>query len=152
MPGHALADLLWPEAEGDSASARLTTTLHRARALLGVPEAILKDSGQLSLNRRVVSCDVLEFQDLVQRLEAHEDGAREIGNLVLRVYAGPLLPGCTAEAWLLPFRERLAAKFAGAVARVGRRLEAEGNTAEAQALYLQALAREPNAAGLRRFL
>ena len=151
IPSHALADLLWPEAEGDSAFARLATTLHRARTLLGVREAILNGNGQLSLNRKLVSCDVLEFHDALQRIEAHRGGAREIGSVLLEAYPGPLLPACS-EAWVQPCRERLAAKFAGAVARIGRRLHDESNTAEAQALYLQALAREPNAVGLRRLL
>ena len=152
VPSHTLADLLWPEAEGDHADARLTTTLHRTRALLGAPEAIVKDSGELSLNRGLVSCDVLEFQELLQRIETQQHPARESGALLLKAYPGTLLPACTAEAWLQPCRERLAAKFAGAVARVGRRLEAENHRAEAQTLYLEALAREPLAACLKRFL
>jgi hypothetical protein len=152
VPSHTLADLLWPEAEGDHADARLTTTLHRTRALLGVPQAILKDSGALSLNRELVSCDVLEFHDVVQRIETQQHSARESSSLLLKAYPGPLLPACTSEAWLQPCRERLAAKFAGAVARVGRQLEAETNRAEAQTLYLEALAREPLAACLKRFL
>jgi hypothetical protein len=152
VPSHTLADLLWPEAEGDHADARLTTTLHRTRALLGAPEAIVKDSGELSLNRALVSCDVLEFHDLLQRIEAQQHPARESGALLLKAYPGTLLPACTGEAWLQPCRERLAAKFAGAVARVGRQLEAENHRAEAQTLYLEALAKEPLAACLKRFL
>jgi DNA-binding SARP family transcriptional activator len=152
VPGDTLADLLWPEAEGDHADARLTTTLHRTRALLGVPGTILKDGGELSLNRELVSCDVLEFHDVLQRIETQQHSARESSSLLLKAYPGPLLPACTGEAWLQPCRERLAARFAGAVARVGRRLEAESNRAEAQTLYLEALAREPLAACLKRFL
>jgi DNA-binding SARP family transcriptional activator len=152
VPGDTLADLLWPEAEGDHADARLTTTLHRTRALLGVPGTILKDGGELSLNRELVSCDVLEFHDVLQRIETQQHSARESSSLLLKAYPGPLLPACTGEAWLQPCRERLAARFAGAVARIGRRLEAEGNHAEAQTLYLEALAREPQAACLKRFL
>jgi hypothetical protein len=152
VPSHTLADLLWPEAEGDHADARLTTTLHRTRALLGVPEAILKDSGQLSLNRELVSCDVLEFHDVLQRIETQQHSTRESSSLLLKAYPGTLLPACTGEAWLQPCRERLAAKFAAAVARVGRQLETEHNRAEAQTLYLEALAREPLAACLKRFL
>jgi len=152
VSSHTLADLLWPEAEGDSAEARLTTTLHRTRALLGVHAAVLKDSGELSLNRALVSCDAFEFHDLVQRLETQHDAAAAMGASLLKAYPGPLLPACTGEAWLQPCRERLAAKFAGAVARVGRRLDAEGNRNEAHALYLEALAREPMASCLRRFL
>ena len=117
-----------------------------------MPGAILKDGGELSLNRELVSCDVLEFHDVLQRIEAQQHSARESGGMLLKAYPGPLLPACTGEAWLQPCRERLAARFAGAVARVGRRLEGEGNRTEAQTLYLEALAREPLAACLRRFL
>lgn len=152
VPSHTLADLLWPEAEGDSADARLTTTLHRARALLGVHEAVLKDSGQLSLNRALVRCDVFDFQDLLQRLETEHADAAAMGKLLLKAYPGPLLPACTGEAWLQPCRERLAAKFAAAAARIGRWLEAAGNRDEARAFTLEAVAREPLAACLRRFL
>jgi hypothetical protein len=152
VPSHTLADLLWPDAEGDSADARLTTTLHRARALLGVHDAVLKDNGELSLNRSLVACDVFDFHHLVQRLETQHGGTAAMRTQLLEAYPAPLLPACTGEAWLQPCRERLAAKFAGAIARLGRRLDAEGNRDEAQALYLEALAREPMAACLRRFL
>ena len=152
VPGHTLADLLWPEAEGDHADARLTTTLHRARALLGMPGAILKNNGELSLNRELVSCDVVDFHAVLQRIDTQQHSARESSSLLLKAYPGSLLPACTGEAWLQPCRERLAAKFAGAVARVARQLEGEGSRAEAQTLYLEALAREPLAACLKRFL
>ena len=152
VPSHTLADLLWPDAEGDSADARLTTTLHRARALLGVPEAVLKDCGELALDRRLVSCDVFEFHDLALRLETQQEVDDAAGTQLLEAYPAGLLPACTGEAWLQPCRERLAAKFAAAVARVGRRLDAAGKHCEAQALYLAALAREPTAQCLRRLL
>ena len=152
VPSHTLADLLWPDAEGDSADARLTTTLHRARALLGVHDAVVKDSGELSLNRMLVTCDVFDFHNLLQRLETQHGGAAAMRTQLLEAYPAPLLPACTGEAWLQPCRERLAAKFAGAIARLGQRLSAEGKRDEAQALYLEALAREPMAACLRRFL
>lgn len=152
VPSHTLADLLWPDAEGDSADARLTTTLHRARALLGVPEAVLKDAGELALDRQLVACDVFEFHDLLQRLETQQDTTEAVRAQLLAAYPAPLLPACTGEAWLQPCRERLAAKFAAAVARLGRRLDAGGRHGEAQTLYLEALAREPMAECLRRLL
>lgn len=152
VPSHRLADLLWPDAEGDHANASLTITLHRTRGLLGVPEAILNDNGELSLNRELVSCDVVDFHHALQRIETQQHSAQESASLLLQAYAGPLLPACTGEAWLQPCRERLAAKFAAAVARVGGQLEAETRRAEAQALYLEALSREPLAVCLKRFL
>jgi hypothetical protein len=63
-----------------------------------------------------------------------------------------LLLTCTGEAWLQPCRQRLAAKFAAAVARVGGQLEAESRRAEARTLYLEALSREPLTTCLKRFL
>ena len=152
VPGHALADLLWPDAEGDIADARLTTTLHRVRVLLGVPDAVLKECGLVSLNSKLVSCDVLEFDRVLQRVETHHREVQQLCSMLLEAYPGTLLPECSADAWLQPCRERLATKFAAAVARLGRRLEAEGAGSDAQALYLEALAREPLAGCLRRFL
>lgn len=152
VAAYKVADLLWPDAEGDTALARLNATLYRTRKLLRIPQAILVQEGFLSLNRQVVDCDVFVFEQVVQELERSVCSPTEQSARLLRAYSGTLLPEGEAHQWLYAARERLAAKFTSAVLRLGRRLQADGDAAAAQALYLEAMAREPLAAKLRECL
>lgn len=56
-PQAELQDWLWPDAEGDKASASLKVAVHRLRAWLG-HESVLLRQGVLSLNPQRVSCDL----------------------------------------------------------------------------------------------
>ena len=153
VPAYKLADMLWPDAEGDSALARFNATLHRARRLIGLPNAIVMREGLVSVNRAVVACDVFEFEQAVDELTQNGSPAlHDLSQKLLRSYPGTLLPEHSSDAWLEPYRTRLASKFASAVLRLGRRLETEGDARSAQALYLEAAAREPLCSTLRSLL
>ncbi len=49
-----IADLIWPDSDGDAASSSLRTTLHRLRKLLGHEEAIRLHDGKLSIDHRLL--------------------------------------------------------------------------------------------------
>ena len=90
----ALADELWPDADGDAARNALDNALHRLRKWLGGDDRILLRRGALSLNRQRCWSDVAALELALSRLEAcavDETAARvaTIGAL----YRGPLLPG-----------------------------------------------------------
>jgi DNA-binding SARP family transcriptional activator len=152
IPAYRLADVLWPDADGDCALARFNATLHRARKLLGVCDAVVVREGLISLNRAVVACDVFEFEQIVAGIDRSDEPAQALGEKLLRSYPGTLLPEHSAEAWAQPCRARLAAKFTSAVLRLGERLQAEGKPHAAQALFLEAISREPLSFALEGFL
>ena len=76
MHGHepvkltAIADELWSEAEGDTATGALEITVHRARKLLDEPSSILLSQGTLRLNPDLVAVDLVELTSRLSRIEA----------------------------------------------------------------------------------
>ncbi len=52
-----IADLLWPESDGDSAHSAFKTTMHRLRQILDCPEAIIVKGGRVSIDQKIVWVD-----------------------------------------------------------------------------------------------
>lgn len=63
-----LTEILWPDAEGDLARQSLETALHRLRKLIG-KEAVLLNSGMISLNDSYCWLDLWAFEATVAELE-----------------------------------------------------------------------------------
>src|SRR5271168_4925103 len=57
-----LADLLWPDSEGDAAYHALESALYRLRQLLGESSAVAMAGGKLTLDRRQFWVDVWTFE------------------------------------------------------------------------------------------
>ena len=64
-----LADLLWPDADGDQAHSAFTTTLFRLRRLIGSEKAIEVLEGKATLNPRYVWVDAWAFERTFSRAE-----------------------------------------------------------------------------------
>jgi len=111
----ALADLLWPDADGFDAQRALTTTLHRLRRMLGCPQAVRLIAGQLSLDPRFCSVDVWEFESALRV-------AREPEEIVeaLELYRGPFL-GDDQSSWAIAARRRICALASHACAALDAR-------------------------------
>jgi len=125
VPEERLADALWPEAAGDTASQALATTLHRLRALLGEERAVRMQEHHLSLDPHRVWLDVWAFERLLGEAD-HADGrgrtteAISLTERALALYRGPFLGARDADPWALSMRERLRARFLRATAKLGR--------------------------------
>ena len=65
VPWEQLADLLWPEAEGDLEASNFKTTLSRLRKLLGQQDLLLVREGALSLSREHCWTDLWRFTELI---------------------------------------------------------------------------------------
>jgi predicted ATPase len=108
-----LADMLWPDETVEVGRANLRTALAILRRQLepeGVPNgAVLVTEGQtyLRINTDGVIVDVAEFESAL----TEGDTARAVS-----LYAGPLLPGISAD-WAVAERERLDEAFRAAKAR-----------------------------------
>jgi DNA-binding SARP family transcriptional activator len=75
-----LADILWPDAEGDSARRSFDTTLHRLRRALDDERLLLLEDGLLSINPGLVWTDIEALEiarsDLAQALQSNDTHAR----------------------------------------------------------------------------
>jgi DNA-binding SARP family transcriptional activator len=64
-----LADILWPEADGDAAHSSFATTLSRLRHLLGIEQAIRFQEGKAVIDPRYCWVDVWSFERLLGKVE-----------------------------------------------------------------------------------
>jgi LuxR family maltose regulon positive regulatory protein len=134
-----LADLLWPDADGDTARKSLHTSLHRLRKLLGNEKALLLRDGRIRLEPEYCRVDAHAFEELLGQAESGLADARfrQIGKAV-RFFRGAFLEGAD-EPWALSYRERLRNKYLRAVLLLGDHLEKAANLEEAVDLYRAAL-------------
>jgi DNA-binding SARP family transcriptional activator len=154
VPEARISDVLWPEADADRAARAFTTTLHRLRALLGNPQAIVRRGWCVSLDARIVWVDVDAFEHLLSEARASrpQNGSRAhwVTERALALYGGPFLGAVGGFAGAAGLRERLRE-------RLGRHLiEMEplcaANGTQLLEWYERSIAADPLAGGLHRGL
>jgi hypothetical protein len=103
MQPDALAERVWPEAEGDAARQSLKVTLHRVRRLLGSADAVTQREERVALNPERVFVDAWALARLLDRLEASRTGPgeREALRAHLQEYRGTDDPATEDEDPLL---------------------------------------------------
>ncbi|MBS3809677.1 MAG: hypothetical protein KGY38_05950, partial [Desulfobacterales bacterium] len=70
-----IKDLLWPDSDGDAAAGAFKTNLHRLRKLLGYHEAIVRDSGNITLDNRYCWVDAWIFERRLSEADAIRQAA-----------------------------------------------------------------------------
>jgi DNA-binding SARP family transcriptional activator len=143
-----LAEMLWPDADGDRAHRSLKVTVHRLRRLLG-EDRIVWSGGLLSLDTRSVWVDAWALERALGTLESVLAERREaripsLAAAALALYRGPYLRGDSSH-WVLGARERLRAKFLRVAGDAAEALIARGDTPEALRCYEKALEVDPAA-------
>src|SRR5262249_9137913 len=123
--------LFWPDEPGDAAAKSLGAGVHRLRQLLGVPEAVVQQGGQVSLDRERVWVDAWTFERVL--------GDKQLSADALALYRGAFLVEDEDEGWPVATRERLRGKFVHAVAQHAAQLEAAQRHDEAIGWYLKGL-------------
>jgi LuxR family maltose regulon positive regulatory protein len=108
----AVADLLWPDADGFDGYRALITTVHRLRHLLVHREAIHFGVGRLRIDPALCTVDLWRFEQLLA-------GARDRPALqrALGCYGGPFLGGDESSCAV-----GVRARLEQAIARATRRL------------------------------
>lgn len=152
----ALAEALWPAADGDLAAQALDTTVHRLRKLLG-EDAITRRDGRITLDAHRVWVDTWAFE---RELAVAEQACRgsDVSSVhgalerLLRLYRGEFLPGDTTPAAVLAMRARLRTKFLRCLDDIGRYLAGRHRYEEAIAGYQRGLDADPVAEGFYRGL
>lgn len=141
-----LAELLWPDADGDAARAALGTALYRLRHLLDTEQAILLGDGKLSLNPQCVWVDRWAFEALAEASAGAEPEA------LFELYGGHFLEHEEEQPWMLLPREHLKTTLRRAVEANGRRLEQAENWELASRIYERGIALDQLAESLYRRL
>lgn len=153
-----LADLLWPDAEGDAALKTLEISLYRLRKLLGGNRMIRLSEGRITLAAECCRVDAHTFAELLDRAEeilAIPRGMASAGpgklaegvrllELAGRLYNGAFVDGST-EPWALSYRERLRGRFIRAITLLGAHYELQKQFPEAISLYGKGLEIEEGA-------
>jgi len=105
-----LADIFWPDSNGDEQAAALKITLHRLRAMLGVDGAITQTSAYLALNPSVCWVDSWQFERQAREALHAQCPAGEMRQKArrgLRIYQGDFLAAYRDDPWLFRYRDRL---------------------------------------------
>lgn len=138
MPAVSLvrvADLLWPEAEGDDARNTLKTTIHRLRKALGSSESVVIDSGSLSLNPDYIWSDVGVIYALAGASLSDNSGVLRMKQL-LKLFGGALLPDDDSP-WVITARNKLLRIEHEVVMKLGTRYENRHRWRKAIRVYRQ---------------
>lgn len=157
-----LVELLWADEEAADPRASFESALSRLRRFLGVEGALKTVDGRVSLNPRLVWCDVAAFERLCDELQQAARPAvgavplhRLLGQLA-HTYRGRLFGLSCREPWAVQPRERLGLRFVRAVTQAGTHLEAHQRFDDALLLYesglLQDMLAEPIHQALMRCL
>jgi LuxR family maltose regulon positive regulatory protein len=148
VPVSIIAEFLWPEADGDMQIQNFNTTLHRLRKLLGVRDALVLKSGQLTLNIDSCWVDAWRFEQLVEKFERETEECGTIQASIasaeeaLSLFHGPFLDS-EPESWAIPVRERLTEKLIGLVERLSAHYFLEGERGKAIEYCKRGLALAP---------
>lgn len=138
-----IADVLWPDADGDAAQRSLATTLHRLRRLLSHEQAVYLRDGRLSLDERYCRVDAwsLEHQmeQVLTRVRESSETATPVHlasltNAILCAYRGPFL-GQDPESWTLQARNSLRDRYLKCLDEVGAYWEARGDWTMARTCF-----------------
>jgi LuxR family maltose regulon positive regulatory protein len=139
-----MADILWPEADGDAAHRSFISALHRLRQLISCEKALHFKEGRLTLDKRYCWLDVWALENIWRQADTHRKEGRIEASLQLTekaigMYRGHFLGGETEQPWLVSIRERLRGKFLSCVNKLGRHWEEIGQWEKALECYQRGL-------------
>jgi DNA-binding SARP family transcriptional activator len=151
-----LMELLWPEAEMESARNNLRQTLHMARQLLKSegntnPKILVDHNGWLCLTpegQAWVDAEAFEAAAAECRLSEDEAACQS----ALTLYTGDLLPEDRYEDWIATRREALHWLYLSALLKLGTMLEAQGEIEQAIDIFRQVVGEDPIAEHAHRAL
>jgi len=143
VSGERLANVLWPDQEGDKANGNFRTVLHRLRKLLG-HEALIYSNGLVSLDPALFWVDVWYAERNLNKINSASlplEKERSVVLLqnVMKQYQGPFLHHDVESSWSLSLRKRLHQKLTHAISTVGEYSETNHKLEDALALYQLAL-------------
>lgn len=136
-----LNDILWPDADGDSAHRAFNITVIRLRELIGPKEAVELRDGCVTLDKRYVWVDAWALGHLLGSASATQGGASlapELLDRILHLYKGPFLAEENGS-WAISLRERLKGRVENQLEKLGAQWEEEREPAKAIDCYRRGL-------------
>jgi two-component SAPR family response regulator len=138
-----LAELLWPEADGDLAHHSFEVALSRLRKLLGKEDALVLKEGRLSLSNRHCWVDVWAFERSLGQAEKARKEGKQVEAIrqfekALSLYRGSFLHA-EEIIWAESQREKLRSEFLRAVSHLGQCYEDRERWEEAVSYYRRGL-------------
>jgi DNA-binding SARP family transcriptional activator len=123
-PEHAIAEVLWPESEGDRSQHALETAVYRLRRLLGAGVVVHRNR-TVGIDTRTTWVDALSLHTLLEQGDAclargDLDAALSLAERTVGLYRGPFLAG-REDPWVLAARRRVRMKVERAVSDLVRR-------------------------------
>ncbi len=144
-----LSEILWPDAEGDSAQRAFDTTLHRLRRLFGSDQALQLSDSKLSLNPALCWVDSWAFERLMGHLDlllkqpaadvTHYDRITQMTRKLFALHHGPFLGREHVETWAIAPRERLDQRYLVLLGALGRYWETNSQWERAVETYQKAI-------------
>lgn len=143
----SVAEMLWPDADGDAAQKAFDITLHRLRKQLADEPALILRRGMISIDRKIMWVDVVAFRDLADRIDAldSKNALHDVAVLndfsaaLVELYRGRFLAADPDLSWAIPVRDRLHARFVRALTSLGKAYEAIGDYEHGILLYRHGL-------------
>jgi DNA-binding SARP family transcriptional activator/Flp pilus assembly protein TadD len=136
-----LIALFWPEQDSEHARNALSQSLHFLRRWLGAGVIISRGADELAVNRDLLWCDAVAFEDALAAGQPKE---------ALELYRGDLLHGfhlsddaVEFQHWLERERERLMRREVSALEAVAKNAEEVGDFAGAVSWWQRLAARDP---------
>ena len=135
-----IADVVWPEVEGDMAIQSMSVALRRLRQLLGHEEAVRRQEGVLGLDPRYCWVDAFAFERLLGKAASlgetgGKEGAAKLEEKALLLYRGPFLAEEAGRSWAVSMRERLRSRYLATVGRLGAHWMRAGEWEKARVCY-----------------
>ena len=135
-----VADLLWPENDGDRAQQNLDTTLHRLRRLLGQDRVIRMEDTRLILAPELCWADAWYFESLLQKVaKATGEDKEKLLKKAIDIYDGPFGTDGDNNSAAVSYADRLKTKMIRAVLSLAQILEHRGQLDQAIAVCNQGL-------------
>jgi len=126
-----LLRVVW-QSDAQDPRAAFDMAMLRLRKLLGQADALIVHEGRVTLNEQLVWVDAWAIEARFADRQAVRGAALEP---VLAQYQGHFLAEEGDEAWVVPMRDRLAAKYRAAIRRAARDYEVSGKWEAASGLY-----------------
>ncbi|MEW6184813.1 MAG: BTAD domain-containing putative transcriptional regulator, partial [Thermodesulfobacteriota bacterium] len=144
-----IADILWPEADGDTSHMSFISTLHRLRSVLGQDKAFSFREGRLTLDETICWLDIRAFDKTLTQADKkwetkQTEEAVQLYQTAVALYKGPFLTGDPETVWAISLQERLKGKFLRAVNRMAYFYSNSGLWENARDCYQKALEIDDN--------
>ena len=153
-----VADILWPNVDGDYAYGSFTSALHRLRKLLGIDDAVELREGRLSLNARYFWVDTWAIERLFEQVDREaaisvgRGSMSETAQRLLDLYRGAFLEDESERSCYIALREHLRGKVLRLLSRIANQAVESSRADAAVSYYERAIDADPLFEGLYRNL